>query len=149
MRIAQGQVDAGKCIMLAICQATKRVDLVVSEIALMPTNRFFIPITTVDDCAVFDELATQARRFEKPMDYGQKDLSLPDFVLLDGEVKRIPMFILHKDAAPRRLELLRMVIEKHHAEGDTVWVWNQLTESSMPPLPNKRMPKPRTETIGD
>ena len=121
---------------IAICTVFRTRDYyAIGEIALMRTNKQFIPVDSSYELQVADKLIDEHRAFTKPLKLGD-DPYLPDFVLNDCRGKWVlEVFGVTGDEKyhTRKLEKIQYYLDKQIL----CWQWLPEADSRIPPLPSK------------
>lgn len=110
-------------------RGTAHGDLVADDIALMMTNHAYIPVAGERDAAIADMLIEAGRRFEKPLPYDSRTLTLPDYTLLDCAAHKRVNVVIRRDAQDRRTF--------PPTRDSATWVWDGshvMTQDALPAI---------------
>lgn len=111
------------------------------DVALMRTNAAYVPIDSSYEITVADRLIESKRRFEKPLRYDCAELTLPDFILLDADVPRIPMEVYGMTGHPDYDRRHKQKQEQYQSSGRPVWEWEPANQKDLPIFPPPRSPE--------
>lgn len=103
--------------------------------AAMETTEDFIPVDSQYEARIANALASQGRRFYKPLRYDGVAATFPDFVLtdVDGGVE-IPMEI-YGFSGPEYERRKREKIELYEKSTQPYWHWDVIASKMPPPFP--------------
>lgn len=94
----------------------------------MMTNHAYIPFASGRDATIADMLIEAERRFEKPLNYDCRTITLPNYTLLDrAEIRRVNIVI--QSGPDDRLTFPAM-------EESATWIWDGsrvMTSKVLPP----------------
>jgi hypothetical protein len=129
-----GNREKQTVIALCLVELTANGNLSVTDAALMPTSRHFIPIDSSYEAALADLLVTQNRSFIKPLSVRSGESTLPDFILTDTSPEHVlEVFGMNTHEYVER-KIAKLAIYK--AEGKPVWSWEPSISAEPPQLPS-------------
>jgi hypothetical protein len=133
----ESNTDA-KCIAIAVISASKKGYFNIESMALMPVNQNYIPFDSSYEKTIADALIIQERQFEKPLRYDNTALTLPDFILLDGDqFSRIPMEIYGMTGNAEYDKRKNEKREIYRKDPAPYWEWEPAKEKIFPPFPRQ------------
>lgn len=122
-----------RMIVIAGVQMSYQGNLIWRYGAAMETTEDFIPIDSQYEARIANALASQGRRFYKPMRYDGVAATFPDFVLTDMGAE-IPMEI-YGFSGPEYEQRKKQKIAHYQASGLPFWYWDVTTTKVPPPFP--------------
>jgi hypothetical protein len=139
----EGQTEVAKpnglrCIALVVVEVGKKEHVHVHDMVLMATDRRYIPVSCREEAALSEQMIEAGRQFERPVDYGNAKLALPDFVLLDCDAPRVAMKVYPVPASIPEKERHRMVHQRYVDANQPYWKWEVKVSPVPPSLPTKR-----------
>jgi Protein of unknown function (DUF1173) len=122
-----------RLIVLFTMQRSRHGNWTIDELAGMVTTLEYIPVLSIEEAVLAQQLVRQSRTFYKPLPYDAGAARLPNFLLIDCGNAPVPLEIIghdEPDAATRQMRLAE------YAEArKTHWRWDSKTDSLPPSLP--------------
>lgn len=138
-----GNRDQQRVIAICLVELTANGNISVTDAALMPTSRHFIPIDSSYEATLADLLVEKKRSFIKPLSVRTGESTLPDFILTDTR----PEYVLEVFGMNTHEYIERKIAKKaiYKAEGKPVWSWEPEITHTPPPLPSASEGKHRPQ----
>ncbi len=126
------------CLALAQWETIKGAPcLSILQAGLMMTNWRDIPVESIHELRVADQLVEQARSFTKPLRYdASEDVVFPDFLLSDVVDDAVPMEVYGISGNAEYEERKQEKRDHYRSSGQIYWEWTP--EEALPAFPPKR-----------
>lgn len=118
--------------LLAAVQFNEKAHLKIKKLGLFRTTRLGIPVDSLYELTLAQELDRQHREYEKPLVFDKNMHYLPDFVLLDT-AERVPIEVWGM-TTPAYLAHKSVKLENYQAEKTRLWEWYAMRNEAIPDL---------------
>ena len=122
-----------RLMVLFTMQRNREGQWAVEDLAGMVTTSEYIPVLSMEDALLAQQLLQQSRTFCKPLPYDGPACRLPAYLLLDCGSRAVPLEVIGHQDAEIAVQLSR--IEQYHEQGTVHWQWDYRDTPAPPPLP--------------